>query len=107
MIVESIRKTVMNKTRLLRDAEENEVGGFYKRGDCYPYAKKMEVVTTYFRLWEQSFPIHPSYCEVARKTKIGRTTVRKFILEFEETGELQDPSKKKWKKSSRVRKKVQ
>ena len=88
----------MNKSRILRDAEENEVGGFYKRGDCYPYAKKKEVVTTFFRLWQQSFPRRPLYCKVARKTKIGRTTVRKFILEFEDTGELQDPDETKMKK---------
>ena len=88
----------MNKSRILRDAEENEMGGFYKRGDRYPYAKKKEVVVTYFRLWEQSFPRRPSYLQVSRQTKIGRTTVRKFILEFEETGELRDPDEAKMKK---------
>ena len=88
----------MKKSRRLRDSTENEVGGYFKRGDGYPHPRKMEVVTTFFRLWAESFPKRPSMCAVSRATKIGRTTVTKFIHEFEETGEISDPDKKKWKK---------
>ena len=88
----------MKKERLLRDASTNEVGGYYKRGDCYPYARKKEVVDTFFRLWQQSYPHRPSYCAVARHTKIGRTTVKKFIEEFEENGFITDPDEVKMQK---------
>ena len=77
------------------DSTENELGGFYKPGDTYPHTKKMEVVTTFFDLWAQSFPNRPSISSVSRAAKVSRGTVRKFITEFEETSEIKDPDEEK------------
>ena len=82
----------------VKGSYRKQSGGFLYKGRHILFCKKKEVVVTYFRLWEQSFPRRPSYLQVSRQTKIGRTTVRKFILEFEETGELRDPDEAKMKK---------
>ena len=82
----------------MRDSTENELGGFYKPGDTYPHTKKMEVITAFFDLWARSFPKRPSISSVSRAAKVSRGTVRKFIEEFEATGELKDPDEPKMAK---------
>ena len=88
----------MKKSRLLRDSRENEVGGFFKKGDSYPHPVKMQVVTTFFELWAESFPKRLLMCAVARATKVSRSTIGKFIREFEEMGEVSGPDEKKMEK---------
>lgn len=84
----------MSGSRLLECARENRNGGFYHPGDYYRFEKKLEVVETFFRLWEESFPHRPTYTSVATQCKVCHNTVRKYLQEFEETGTVSDPQER-------------
>ena len=85
----------MSKTRLMGVCDKNVNGGYYHRGDSYPFAKKTEIVETFFNLWEDKFPTRPSYSSIAKLTKVSHPTVKKFIEEFEEQGFITDPMEDK------------
>lgn len=86
------------RDRILGDADVNENGGFYKRGDAYSYPQKAAIVSAFFNMWEETYPERPSYGAVAKETKVSKFTVRKFIMEFEENGKIEDPNTKNWDK---------
>lgn len=81
----------MVRKKLYRECDRNENGGFYTRGERYNFAKKCEIVTTYFELWAASFPTRPTFTDVARHCKVSRSVATKFVKEFEILGYIIDP----------------
>lgn len=80
------------------DCRRNALGGYYLKGEPYNFAKKIEIISNYFVNWEKTFPTRPVISEVARQCKVERSTVRRFIGEFNKNGRTIDPKAKKWEK---------
>ncbi len=70
----------------------NRYGGFFEHGKQYPFAKKWEVASVYFRLWEDNWPVQPTnILEIARKSNVSHFYAKKVVDELTTTGCLRNP----------------
>ena len=101
------KKAAINKSRILRNTEENEIVGFYKRGDCYPYAKKRKLLPPSFGSGRS-----PSFATCLSVKSQGKPKLGEQLWESIQRNSKQHVSfrtqmRQKWKKFSRERKKQQ
>lgn len=81
----------MSQYRQIESSSKNANGGYYHKGDFYPYEKKLQVVEAYLKKWEQQFPEKPTYTSIATAERVSINTVRRYMKEYFEHGKITDP----------------
>ena len=83
---------MQNYLHSTRTVQKNENDGIYGNGEAYDIAKKLEVLTIYYEVANETIGRITSVQEVARRVKVSKTFVYKILAEFRLLGYLEDPT---------------